>query len=182
MAEGRRGALLLVSGSTRKGSVNTAVLTTAAMLLPSAWDASFSPGVAQLPIFDPDLEESSLPPSVARLRSSIQESDALLFCTPEYAGAMPGGLKNLLEWTIGDTVMSGKPVGWINPSTGPRRAAGTYAALRTVLSYAQAAVVEDACREVPVSRAQIDSGMIDDPKVRSQLSDALLALTGSISV
>ena len=43
--------------------------------------------------------------------------------TPEYAGAMPGALKNLLEWLIGDEAPRSiyeKPVGWVN--TSPRGA------------------------------------------------------------
>ncbi|WP_306796085.1 NAD(P)H-dependent oxidoreductase [Nocardia sp. XZ_19_369] len=26
---------------------------------------------------------------------------SVLFCTPEYAGTLPGSLKNLLDWTVG---------------------------------------------------------------------------------
>ena len=37
---------------------------------------------------------------MTRLRGTIHEADALLFSTPEYAGALPGSLKNLLDWTI----------------------------------------------------------------------------------
>lgn len=25
-----------------------------------------------------------------------------MFCTPEYAGALPGSFTNLLDWTVGD--------------------------------------------------------------------------------
>ena len=42
-----------------------------------------------------------LPESAARLRRLIGESDAVLFCSPEYAGTLPGSLKNLLDWTVG---------------------------------------------------------------------------------
>lgn len=81
------------------------------------------------------MEESGPPSSVSDLRTYVGNADTLLFSTPEYAGALPGALKNLLERTIGDTVMAGKSVGWINPSTAPQRAAGTYASLETVLQY-----------------------------------------------
>lgn len=91
---------------------------------------------------------------------------------------MPGALKNLLEWTIGDTVMSGKPVGWVNPSTAPRRAAGTYETLRTVLSYTEATIVDDACLDIPIARSQVgESGTIVDAVIRKQLHNAITPLT-----
>lgn len=180
MADEPTRSLLLISGSTRDGSINTSVLRTATALLPPYSTAEIYAGLAQLPHFDPDLEQSRPPSSVTDLRTAIRTSDALLFCTPEYAGAMPGALKNLLEWTIGDTVMSGKPVGWINPSTAPQRASGSYESLRTVLSYTGAAIVEAACLDVPVGRSLIsDTGTIDDPTVRMRIRTAVLALASS---
>ncbi|MGD0240963.1 MAG: NAD(P)H-dependent oxidoreductase [Streptosporangiaceae bacterium] len=32
----------------------------------------------------------------------------------EYAGTLPGSLKNLLDWTVGGGEIYGKPAGWIN--------------------------------------------------------------------
>lgn len=178
MVSSSRSSLLFVSGSTRKGSINSAVITTTARLLPSSWCPTIYPGLAQLPHFNPDLEEAGPPASVTDLRSAIAATDAVLFCTPEYAGAMPGALKNLLEWTIGDTVMSDKPVSWINPSTAPGRSAGTYATLRTVLSYTGANVVEAACCDILVARSQVgENGVIDDPAIQEQIRAAIAALT-----
>ena len=41
-------------------------------------------------------------------------ADALVISTPEYAGALPGALKNRLEWTVGDGGAYGEPVAWLN--------------------------------------------------------------------
>ena len=60
-----------------------------------------------------------LHPAVAELRAAVRETDAVLFSTPEYAGALPGSFKNLLDWMIGDDKPGSiyeKPVAWINPS------------------------------------------------------------------
>ena len=69
------------------------------------------------------------------LRARIAAADAILFSTPEYAGAMPGSFKNLLDWTVGGVEISEKPVGWINISPTPDGAARTYESLTTVLQY-----------------------------------------------
>lgn len=44
----------------------------------------------------------SLDDVVADLRAEIHRSDAVVVSSPEYAGALPGSFKNLLDWTIGD--------------------------------------------------------------------------------
>ena len=51
---------------------------------------------------------------MAGLRRQLADADAVLFCTPEYAGTLPGSLKNLLDWTVGGGELYGKPVAWIN--------------------------------------------------------------------
>ena len=105
--------LLLVGGSLRPGSVNAAVLTTAAALAPAGVTATVYGGLRTLPWFDPDEDRLPLHPAVADLRDQLHGSDAVLFSTPEYAGALPGSFKNLLDWTVGGGIQE-KSVGWIN--------------------------------------------------------------------
>ena len=66
------------------------------------WD-----GLGELPHFRPDREGDE---HVASLRQAIATSDALLIATPEYAGGMPGVLKNALDWLVGSGELYGKPV------------------------------------------------------------------------
>lgn len=179
-ASGRDRSILLICGSLRAESVNSAVLQTATELGAGRMRMVSYSGAAQLPHFDPNLGED-MPAAVAELRRSIDDASALLFSTPEYAGAMPGLLKTLLEWTVGGVEISDKPTGWINPSTGPTRAAGTYASLDTVLNYTGAAVIPSACVTVPVRRALIDqSGRIADPAVRAAIGSAVAALIDAV--
>lgn len=115
-----------------------------------------------LPHFNPDDDaEGATPhPEVATLRRAVHDADGVLICTPEYAGALPGSLKNLLEWTIGDAGTYGKPVAWINAAgpAAPTGASDAHASLRTVLKYAGADIAEQACRRIPVTRAALGSG------------------------
>lgn len=158
--------LLLINGSTRANSTNGAALRAIAELVDGA---QLYPALAELPQFNPDLDCPPLPPLVAGLRAAIGTADALLFCTPEYAGALPGACKNLLDWTIGGGELSGKPVGWINCSD--RGAAGAYAELATVLGYAGAAIVDAACARVVVSRSSVVAdGRLQDPELADRLA------------
>ncbi|MGX9899093.1 NADPH-dependent FMN reductase [Arthrobacter sp. SA17] len=122
-----------------------------------------------------------LPEKVVKLRTAIHNASALLICTPEYAGAMPGALKNLLEWTVGGVEISGKPTAWINPSTNPLRAKDTYSSLATVLGYTGAVLIDEACVDVPVSRQSIyPDGRIHDETIRQEITKALALLTRAI--
>jgi chromate reductase, NAD(P)H dehydrogenase (quinone) len=175
--------VLLVSGSTRDRSTNTAALVTAGEIAPSQVTAVRYDGLAELPAFNPDDDGERLPPAAVRLRREIAESDAVLFCTPEYAGTLPGSLKNLLDWTVGGGEFDRKPAAWINVAA-PGRGKGAEDTLASVLGYVGADVVEAACRRIPVDRAAIgpDGTVIGLPFAVdiAEMWDALLSHLGKL--
>jgi chromate reductase len=146
--------VLLVSGSTRRQSTNTAALSAAALAAPGRVTTVLYDGLADLPAFNPDDDGDRLPEPVAGLRQHIADADAVLFCTPEYAGTLPGSFKNLLDWTVGGGEIYGKPVAWINVAA-PGRGKGAEDSLMAVLGYVGADIVEAACRRIPVDRSAI---------------------------
>jgi chromate reductase len=170
--------LLLVSGSLRAASTNTAALRTVIEVAPAGTECVLYAGVARLPHFNPDDEAGTLPAAVTELREGIHAADAVLFSTPEYAGDLPGSFKNVLDWTIGDDhsrAIHEKPVGWLNVST--RGALEAHRSLRRVLAYAHADIVEGACVDVPVPAAMVNGdGVVSEPDRRRAIAGALLAL------
>jgi chromate reductase len=168
--------ILLVSGSTRSGSTNTGLLRTAREAPPAGVEAELYEGLAGLPHFNPDDDVEPLPGAVADLRARIAAADAVLFCTPEYAGALPGSFKNLLDWTVGGPEMYGKPVAWVNASASPTRAAKAHESLETVLRTIHADVVSEACRHVAVARGRVVDGRVTDPDARAGIAEVLAAL------
>lgn len=173
--------VLLISGSLRAGSTNTAVLRTASEVAGGSVTTTLYTGMASLPHFNPDddREGATVPATVTDLRAQIAAADAILLCTPEYAGALPGSLKNLLEWTVGDGGTYRKPIAWINAS-GPAAPTGgddAHDSLRKVLGYVHADIVEEACTRIPLTRDAIGSdGTITDPAARELIAGALAAL------
>ena len=166
--------ILLISGSTRSASTNSALVRTAAAFPPDGIEPTLYAGLADLPHFNPDDDADPLPSTVASLRSAIAYADAVLICTPEYAGTLPGSMKNLLDWTVGGTEMTDKPVAWVNAAADSRRGGGAHATLATVLGYVQARVVVEACADVPVSRDAIGAdGLISDERIRADIRAAL---------
>jgi chromate reductase len=168
--------LLLISGSSRHGSTNTAVLKTAQAVTPAEVTTYLYTSLAELPAFNPDDDHDPLPPAVADLRQHLAAADAVLFCTPEYAGGLPGSFKNLLDWTVGGGEMYAKPVAWINASSlaAPTGGADAHASLARVLGYLATVVIDDACVRVVMSRNVIDTdGLIADADIRTDIARVL---------
>lgn len=169
--------LLTIGGSTRAGSTNAAVLRTVAAVAPEGVVVDGYDGLTDLPHFDPDDDREPLPPAVADLRGRLEEADAVLFCTPEYAGALPGSFKNLLDWTVGAEAMYHKPVAWINASWAPTGAKNAYESLRIVLGYLNVDLIETACVHIPVGRDLVgEDGLVHDEPARQRIAGAITAL------
>jgi NAD(P)H-dependent FMN reductase len=169
-------SLLLISGSLRAGSTNTALLRTAHAIDP---DTELFAGMGALPHFSPDADGDDLPAAVAELRAAVGRVDAILVCTPEYAGALPGAFKNLLEWLVGGGEAYRKPIAWINVSgpAAPTGAADAHDSLRKVVGYLSMEIVEEACVRIPVARDAVgEDGLVADPAVRERLAAALAGL------
>jgi chromate reductase len=100
-----------ISGSIRTGSYNTGLLRAAAEMLPSGMRLELL-SLAELPLYNQDLEEQGDPPSVAVLRERIAAADALLIACPEYNYSITGVLKNAIDWAsrpAGKAPLTGKP-------------------------------------------------------------------------
>jgi chromate reductase len=172
-----RTRLLLVSGSTRKGSTNESALKTLqALAADRGVEATLFEEMTRLPHFNPDDDGDCLAPAVEELRWVIGDADAVVFSAPEYAGALPGSFKNLLDWTVGGAEMYRKPVAWINVAH-EGRGDKAQASLATVLGYLGTDAVEPACLRIPVAHDTVNPrGLIADDGIRLQLSKVLDAL------
>lgn len=90
--------VLGLSGSLRAGSFNTALLRTAAGLMPEGSTLELAT-LHGIPLYDGDAEASDgIPPAVQVLKDRIAACDGLLLATPEYNNGMPGVLKNGIDW------------------------------------------------------------------------------------
>lgn len=184
MAEAKR--IMLISGSLRTGSTNTATILTAAAVAPDTLLPVVYEGMAELPHFNPDDDPADgskeLHPAVVDMRSRLKESSAVLLSTPEYAGALPGSFKNLLDWTVGSGETDGLPVAWINSSASPTQAADAHASLRKVLGFIGARVMEEANAHIPVPRGVVGpDGLIEDRAIRDQIAQTLHRLEQALN-
>src|SRR3954469_19503988 len=91
-------AVLGLSGSLRAGSYNTALLRTAAGLMPAGATLEIVTPHG-IPLYDGDAEaREGIPAAVQALKGRLVAADALLLAPPEYNNGIPGVLKNVIDW------------------------------------------------------------------------------------
>jgi NAD(P)H-dependent FMN reductase len=115
--------LIGISGSLRRGSYNTALLRTAAEVMPAGSQLVVKT-LHGIPLYDGDLEAAEgIPPAAAALKGEIVACDGVLLVTPEYNNSIPGVFKNAIDWLSrppADTkrVFGDKPFALIGASPG----------------------------------------------------------------
>jgi NAD(P)H-dependent FMN reductase len=169
-------SLLTISGSLRTGSSNTTLLAAAALLAPPGVTVSAYDALADLPAFNPDIEEGTgpVPNAVAHWRAALATADAVLISSPEYAHGIPGVIKNALDWVVGSGELVAKRVGLLSASSASRFAHPQLVEVLTVMS---ATLVPEATLVIDVPRRGADAAQLAaDPVVAPALSAAIAAL------
>ena len=169
--------VLGISGSLRRGSLNSALLRAAAERLPAGAELVEYERLRDVPPYDEDAEMAGTPAVVEELRAAVRGADAILIATPEYNSSIPGQLKNALDWVsrpAGKSVLNGKPAAVVGASTGMFGAVWAQAELRKVLGAMGGRVVE---AELPVGHAKglLFDGRLELPPEQSEHLGEILA-------
>lgn len=113
--------ILLISGSLRKDSFNKLLLQAVEALAPEGVTFEYA-DIGLLPLFNDDLDtDEARPNAVTNFRKQVRESDGILIASPEYNYAIPGVLKNALDWgsrPYAQGVWAGKPFAVMGASPG----------------------------------------------------------------
>jgi chromate reductase len=128
--------LIGISGSLRKNSFNTALLTSASELVPEGTTLRVA-SLASIPLYNGDLDIDGGPEPIRALKEQIDAADGLVFATPEYNYGIPGVLKNAIDWVSRPafrSVLLGKPVAILGAAPGAVGTARAQAQLRQVLA------------------------------------------------
>lgn len=163
-------SLLGICGSTRKASLNRALLLAVGEVLPEGTAFSTWEGLETLPIFNSDLQE---PPSVISLKSAITRVDGVIFAVPEYNYSIPGGLKNALDWVSRPpptSPMRGKPVGIIGAATGMSGTIRAQNHLRQMFVYSDSPVLSQPEVLIPRAQERFVDGKLTEESTRQLLA------------
>ena len=115
--------LIGLSGSLRQASYNSALLRSAAGMMPDGSELVVET-IRGIPLYDADLEASEgIPEKVTALKDAIAAADGLLLVTPEYNTSIPGVFKTAIDWLSRPDsdikrVFGNKPVAVIGASPG----------------------------------------------------------------
>jgi chromate reductase len=166
--------IFAISGSLRSGSSNHNILRFLGTMARAEVTYTIYQNLAQIPPFDPGLDNETPPEAVKELRSSINQANAIIICTPEYAFGVPGQLKNALDWLVSSSTLVDKPVSLITASSVGNNA---HAALLLTLGALSANVIEEATLLIPFIRAKMDAeGNITDTPTSERLENAFTNL------
>ncbi|HEV2538821.1 MAG TPA: NADPH-dependent FMN reductase [Frateuria sp.] len=179
--------VLCLAGSLRRGSWNRRLLHAAATLAPPAVAVEVFDALAAVPLFDEDLELAGPegPAGVHALRAAIAAADGLLIATPEYNHAMPGALKNALDWLSRESpqgeMLAGRPAAVLGASAGPWGTRLAQASLRQVLHTCGALVMPSPTLFVAHAGQRFDAqGRLADPGLQASLSRFMAAFAAWI--
>ncbi len=173
--------ILAITGSLRQRSSNTAILQRAIALAPPNISISIYEKLSELPYFNPDLDNETVPVSVKDWRDRLQNADGVIICTPEYAHGIPGVLKNALDWIVSSGEFMNKPTAVISASPSPDSGARANASLVQTLTVMTAEIVEGATLLIPAVSAKINTqGEVTDPVTAQALGTLIKVLAEAI--
>jgi chromate reductase len=168
--------VLGICGSLRQKSFNMAALRAAGELMPAGLKLRIT-SIADLPIYNLDVQEKGFPAPVTKLRDEILAADALLFASPEYNWSLSAALKNAIDWMsrFQPQPFQNKPAAVFSATGGPVGGARVQYDLRRILS--GLGVMWLARPEVFIGMAagKFADGRLTDETTRKFLSDEMLA-------
>jgi chromate reductase, NAD(P)H dehydrogenase (quinone) len=171
--------IVTLCGSVRQDSFNAALLRALPNIASGDIVFKEGPSVADIPIYDGDLERlSGFPGPITALSALIHQADGVLIVSPEYNYSVPGGLKNLIDWVsrTPNQPFSKKPVLIQSVSGGQFGGARMQHHLRQILVFLNARVFGRPEVMVGPASAKFDAAgeLIDGPTrgvVRQQLEE-----------
>jgi chromate reductase len=172
--------IVAIAGSLRRGSFNRALIRAAGELADGRM--IIEPiEIGELPFYNADVEAEGDPPSVARFKASIGDTDGLLIATPEYNNGISGVLTNAIDWASrlpGRAPLMGKPVALMGASPSQTGTARAQLHLRQLLEHVRARVLPPPELLVAHAHQRFDAELrLTDESTRRVLADLLERFT-----
>jgi chromate reductase len=169
-----------VAGSLRKGSYNRALLRAARDLAPAGLTIDIFDHLADVPLYNADVEAEGDPPGVTAWKEAIRSADGLLIVSPEYNGSIPGVLKNAIDWASRKgaddaAAIGGKPTALMGATPGLRGTARAQGHLREALAGAGAVVMANPKVHLMSAAGRMENGELADEASRKFVAGLLVA-------
>lgn len=170
--------IFAISGSTRKGSSNEAILKAIAEEFKAILEIDVYNEIDRLPHFNPDLDNDNVTSVVKDLRERIQRADGVLICTPEYVFSLPGSLKNAIEWNVSTTLFSNKAVAFIVAAASGEKA---FQSLGLILTTIESRIAAGSKLLIKGAKAKVGTdGAMKDSETFEKIKKLVISLIQSI--
>jgi chromate reductase len=167
------------AGSLRRASYNRGLVRAAAESAPPGITIEVF-DLADIPLYNQDVEDAGEPLSVAKFKGAISGASALLVATPEYNHGIPGVLKNAIDWAsrpLATSPLRDKPVAVMGASPGRGSTARAQAQLRDAFVFTGACVMPLPELLIGSAAAHFDeNGNLVDLELRASLIELVAAL------
>nr|WP_030725706.1 NAD(P)H-dependent oxidoreductase [Streptomyces sp. NRRL S-237] len=170
--------VLVLSGSSRTGSVNARLGTLVASLVSLAGATATAATLADFPMppYDGDAEaEEGLPEGALAMCARIEAAQALIIASPEYNASVPGVLKNAIDWVSRYRPQPFKDKQTLLVSASPSMVGGNRGlwALRVPLEHLGARVYPDMFSLAGAHQAFTEDGALADPGLGERLTSTI---------
>ena len=170
-------------GSLATASINRKLAKALVRMAPASLKMKEIP-IRDLPLYSYDFDADY--PEVAKtFKKSIEDSDAILFVTPEYNRGIPGGLKNAIDWAsrpYGKNVFTRKPTAVIGTSPGKIGTAIAQRNLHSILDYCDSPQLMAPEPYIQFTKDLIDDeGQVNDEKTRAFLGKFMNAFLAFVA-
>jgi len=171
-------SILGFAGSLRRESYNRALLRAAVDLAPDGVEIIVF-DLAEIPLYNGDVEAQGDPAGVSRFKQAISDADGVLMATPEYNHGVPGVMKNAIDWASRPprgAPLGGKPVGIIGASPGITGSARGQSQLRQAFEFTNSFCMPQPELLVFKAHEKFDAeGKLSDAPTAQHLTDYLAA-------
>lgn len=171
--------IIAICGSTRKSSSNLNLILAIKELSTDIFSINIYDRLAEIPHFNPDLDNENVPKQVVDFRGQLKEADGILICTPEYAMGVPGTLKNAIDWTVSSCEFYHRPTALITASSVGEKG---HASLLETLKIIEAQITEETQLLISFVKTKINNDCkITDNKTLTEVKALIKAFDRVLS-
>jgi chromate reductase, NAD(P)H dehydrogenase (quinone) len=156
--------ILTANASLRKGSYGALLLAVGEAEIVRLGGTVRRLDLAPIPHYSEDLDTEAVPPVAADLRAEMAAADGILLTTPAYNGAVPGALKDAIDWAsrpLGQAAFRGRPIAVVTHSVGPGAGMASADYLKAVLAALGGRMVAPITSIAKVTQSLDADGVVD---------------------
>ena len=165
--------LIGIVGSLRRQSVNAAIARAAAEQVVDGVTLEIV-DIADIPLFNADVEAEGAPQSVVALQQRVGTVDGLIFFTPEYNGSLPAVTKNVIDWlSRPPKALENTPIAGVSATPGRRAGAGVLGHFDAILDHMKGDYVKFEMLGIGSYGDKFENLELVDPDARAGMADFL---------